>query len=197
MTTQQLNISLDQLGLTPEALADRVVELLAEQLTTSLHSDDEGNPVHRESPFIREMQVQVKKAVDAKVQSLAEKHILPRIEEMLTGIVLQKTNDWGEKKGDPVTLVEYLVERADAYLREPTDHWGKARGEPGTDYNWKASTTRIAGLIDKHLSFTIDSAMKKALAEVNASIVGGLEAAVKIQLGKITEQIKVVSTNAR
>ena len=90
--------------------------------------------------------------------------------------------------------MEYLVERGDAYLREPTDHWGKARGEPGTDYNWKASTTRIAGLIDKHLSFAIDSAMKKALAEVNASIVGGLEAAVKIQLAKITENFKIVST---
>ena len=94
--TQQLNISLDQLGLTQEALADRVVGLVAEQLTTSLHFDEDGRDVHRESPFVREMQAQIKKAVDAKVQSLAEKHILPRIEEMLSGIVLQKTNDWVE-----------------------------------------------------------------------------------------------------
>lgn len=195
---EQLNFTLEQFGLTPEVLGDRVVEIVARQLTTSIDHDENGDEVETRSPFIRGMQDQVKKLVDAKVQEIAERDLLPRITEMVETIVLQRSNEWGEKRGASMSFVEYLTARADAYLREPTDSSGRAKGEPGASaYDWRATTTRLAGLIDRHLHYSIATAMEAALKDLNKTIVGGLEGVVREQLQQIAGKIKIVSTEGR
>lgn len=194
---QPFNFTLEELGLTPEILQERVVEMVTASLTTSIECDEDGNEIESRSPFIRAMQSQVKALVDAKVQAIAERDLLPRIDSFIENIVLQQTNQWGEKNGKSVTFIEYLVQRADAYLKEPTDWHGRAKGEPGTDYNWSAKTTRLVALIERNLAHSIQAALETALKNINASVAGGLEQAIKIQLDQVVKNIKVVAVAGR
>jgi hypothetical protein len=51
-------------------------------------------------------------------------------------------------------------------------------------------------MIDKHLHFSIESAMKSAVSNANSAIVGGLEETVKIKLAEIAKSLKVTVKTA-
>lgn len=171
---------LEALGLSETDVLDKLVERLLEK-----YGEDETGYV---SDFEARMAKAVKEAVESKIAAAIEKHVLPRVAELVDGICLQETNTWGEKKGQPVTLTEYLVQRAEAYIREPVDFQGKTKEQDS--WNWKAKTTRIAHMVHEHLQYSIDTAMKKVLGEANSNIRKGLEDAVKVALANITVQVK-------
>jgi hypothetical protein len=52
-------------------------------------------------------------------------------------------------------------------------------------------STRITYLVNHHLQYSIETAMKKALANANSSIVQGIEGAVKIALANATAALQV------
>lgn len=182
-------LSLESLGISQEDLAERLVNKLAEGLLSSLDYDEDGYEFRGESPFAKKLNVMVKDRINALVEDLGNKHVLPRVTEMVEGLVLTETNRWGEKTGKSVTFTEYLVQRAEAYMVEPVDYNGKDKA--GGDYNWKASTTRVGHLVHAHLRYSIETAMKAALADANSQIVTGLEGAVKIALGSVRDKLKV------
>ena len=185
-----LNLSLEELGLTAESLADRVVEAVTRQLTTSIDHDEDGIECESRSPFIRAMQEQIRKAVDAKVQEIAERDLLPKIGQHIESMTLQTTNQWGQKTGKPMTFIEYLTAKAEAYLTEQVDYEGKGKGQRD-GYSWKGTQTRLTHIIHGHLHYSIERAMKEAVDGANKVIVGGLEAAVKVKLGEIASALKV------
>lgn len=184
-----MNITLESIGLSQDALAERVVDKLVEGLTTSLDYDEEGGEFRCASPFARKLNDMVKARIDVIVNDIGEKHILPRVTEMVENMVLQETNKWGEKVGQPVTFVEYMTQRADAWLREEVDYNGKTKGQDS--FGWRKSGTRVQHMIDQHLQYTVKTAMEKAVSGANQSIVGGLKQAVSIALDEVAQKLKV------
>lgn len=182
------NISLSSLGLTEETLADRVVDKIAGTLLESLQYDEEGGEWHGDSKFAQRLSTQVANRLNKIVDDLAEKHVIPRAAEMIESLVLQKTNQWGEKLGEPVTFVEYLTQRAEHWMREEVSFDGKTKGQDS--FSWKKFGTRVEYMIDKHLQYSIDRAMREAVGVANQTIVGGLKDAVNIKLGEIAIQLK-------
>ncbi len=182
-------LTLEALGLTEEKLADRLVEKLADHMLSSLQYDEDGGEWNGESRFAKRLSDQVAARLNKIVDDLGEKHVLPRVTAMVEDLCLQETNKWGEKVGKPVTFTEYLVQRADFWLREEVDYSGKTKAEVG-GYSFSKSGTRVSYMINQHLQHSISTAMKKALEEANKSIIGGLEEAVKIKLGQIAVQLK-------
>lgn len=173
------------LGITEEDVLDR--------LTERILSGAEGDDGYRER-FESLTRKAVKEQVDAILAKAVEDHILPRVAETVDNLTLEETNKWGEKKGTPpATFIEYLVQRAESYIREEVNYNGFAKGEERDSYNWSKSTTRIAYMINKHLHYSIDTAMKKALGEVDGTVRKGLEDAVKIALAniKLTVQTQI------
>jgi len=75
---------------------------------------------------------------------------------------------------------------------EPVSYDGKSKSPD--NYGWSPRSTRIVYLINSHLQYSIETAMKNALATANKSIVGGLEAAVKIALQDAQAKIKVTAS---
>lgn len=183
-------LTLEALGLTQESLAERLVDKLAEGLLSSLDYDEDGHTFRGESPFARKLNRMVKDRLDVLVSDLGERHVLPKVNEMVEGLVLQETNRWGEKVGQPVTFVEYLTQRAETWMREEVDYNGKSKGE-GDSYGWRKAGTRVSWVIDKHLQYSIETAMKGAVASANQSIIGGLQDAVKIKLAEVAASLKV------
>lgn len=181
-------LTLEALGLDQDKLAEKLVDRLAQNMLTSIGYDEDGDEWFGTSPFAKKLNNLVTARLDKVVNELADKHVLPRVEAMVEGLVLQKTNSWGEKVGEPVTFIEYLTQRADAWMREEVSYDGKTKEQDS--YSWRKRGTRVEYLIDQHLQYNISTAMKNALGEANKSIVEGLKAAVNIKLGEIAVQLK-------
>jgi hypothetical protein len=185
-------ITIESLGLSADELADRVVNKAVEALLSKhISGTDDGEPWEGfdDSPFAAAMQKRIKEKVEEAIDQIAGKHVLPNVAAYVETLCLQETNKWGEKRGEPVTFVEYLVARANAYLAEEVDFRGKTKTEEG--YGWKKNTTRVAYLVHEHLQYSIETAMKAALTDANSKIVGGIEAAIKIKLAEVAASLKV------
>lgn len=186
-------ISLEALGISKADLEEKLVSRLAEEFTTEVSWDEDGHAFQKPSSISKQIKAHVQAHLDAKVAQIAAEHVLPNVSEMVSNLVLQSTNQWGEKTGKPVTFIEYLTARADEYLREDVDMNGKSRAEAG-GYDFRKTTNRITYLVNRHLQHSIETAMKAALAQANSSIAAGLEGAVKHALAEATTKLKVAVT---
>lgn len=182
-------ITLKSLGLTEESLTEKLIDRLSDNIMSGVKYDEDGDYIGS-SPFANKLNKMVQEQLDAKVNEIAEKHLLPKISDMVENLVLQQTNAWGEAKGKSVSFIEYMTARAENYMTEKVSFDGKTKGESGS-FGWSANTTRVAYMIDKHLQYSISNAMKAALKDANSKIADGLSQAVKIQLEQATSKINV------
>lgn len=183
-------LTVESLGLTKGEILDRVVNRIADSLMEAWVADEDGEETAVKSQFARVMERKVMERVSVAVDEIAGRHVLPNVAAYVENLCLQETNRWGEKTGKSVTFVEYLVDRAEKYLREEVNYEGKSKDEKDS-YSWTKATTRIAYMVNKHLQYSIQSAMEKALKSANSAIVGGIEEAVKIKLGEVASALKV------
>lgn len=183
-------LSFESLGISKEDLTEKLLDRLVEEFTTEVTWDEDGEQSRRSNTMAKKITTQIKEHIDATIRRLGDEHVLPRVTEIVEGLVIQQTNTWGEKTGTPVTFIEYLVSRADAYMREDVDINGKSKDESG-GYSWSKSTTRITHMVNSHLKYSIDTAMRQALGNANKGIVGGLEAAVKHALAEAQAKLRV------
>lgn len=183
-------LTLESIGLDQDKLAERLVDRLAQNMLTSIGYDPDGDEWFGTSPFASKLNQMVKARLDQVVTDLADRHVLPRVNELVENLVLQQTNQWGEKVGQPVTFKEYLCQRAEAYMQEPVNYDGKTKGENG-GFSWSQRSTRIAYMVDKHLHYEIENAMKSAFAALNSSVAKGLHAATLAAINEVTGRLKV------
>lgn len=189
-----MNIDLQALGFTQEELQERVVERICEQLLTSIDYDpDSSDEYPVASRFQQAVEDMVKKRVDETINAIAERYLLPNVGKYIEDLTLQQTNQWGEKKGEPVTFIEYLVQRGKAYMQEEVDSNGKSKAESSSWYGSKQ--TRITYLIHHHLHYSIETAMKNALNVATGEIAKGIHETARHKLNEIAAAMKVsVST---
>ena len=185
-----MEISAEALGFSQEEIAQRVVEHISTLMLHRLERGEDGEDEEVASVFEVKLQERIKAQIDASIDLIAGKHVLPNITTHVEDLMLQETTRWGEKKKEPVTFIEYLTQRADAYLREEVDHGGKTKSERGSSYS-SGKQTRITYLVNNHLQCSITVAMENALKIANSSIVEGIEEAVKIKLKEVQERLKV------
>lgn len=185
-------ITLESLGLTQEELADRVVTKLAESIKTGVSYDEDGEEYFSDSNFMRTLNQKVQDMLNAKIDEIGEKHVLPKVTAMVENLVLQETNKWGEKRGEPVTFVEYMVGRAEAYMNEPVNYDGKTKEQSGS-YSFSPTQTRITHLIEGHLHYSISTAMKTALNDATTNIAKGINETVRLKLNEAIQGFKVTT----
>ena len=184
-----MTLTIESLGITRDEILDRVVAKIADQIISDAALDEDGVPTGTPTKFARILLKKVQARIDTAVEEIAGRHVLPNVAAYVENLCLQETNRWGEKVGKPVTFIEHLVQRAEAYLREDVDHNGKTKGEDS--YSWRKSGTRVAYMIHEHLQYSISSAMADALKNANSAIVGGIQEAVKIKLAEVAASLKV------
>jgi hypothetical protein len=176
-----LELNLELLGVTKEALTEMVVERMAE-IAESSADFSEGNLTCR----IKDL---VKTHIDARIGTLAELHVLPRVSEFVDNLVLQETSKWGEKVGSPKTVIEYVVSRCDAYLNEQVNSQGKTKAED--DYSFRPAGTRLARMIHEHLHYRIDESMKAVLGSGMKTLRDTILETSKIKLDEMAKALQV------
>jgi len=186
-------MNVTDLGFTPEELRALVIEHAADKLCAEVLGTDMADYAEEAvSTIDRKVKKQIDDSITPVINEAITKTLAPFVEGQLEQIVFQKTNEWGERTGEPQTFRELLIKRAEAWLVEPVNYDGKTQKEDS--YNWRAYTTRVANMVDKHLQSNIQSAMKAALENANSQIASGLAEAVKIGLANATAALKVAVT---
>lgn len=186
------NISIEDLGLSKEELAERVVNRAAELL---LNEDATGDVLDGEESELSlsladALQGRVTAKIDEAVENVAARNVLPNVESYVENFCLQKTNEWGEKRAEPVTFTEYLTHRAEAYITEKVDFDGRTKAE-ARGFGWSPNQTRISHMIDNHLQFHISVAVRNALADLNSKVSEGIAATVRAQLKQTLDRLKI------
>lgn len=176
--------ALESLGLDPKTIENRVVESIVATILD-------------EQSFDRALDEKLRVAINAKVDEIAEEHVIPELAKRIDGIVLQRTNKWGEDRGESCTLIEYITQRGEDYLAEKVDYDGRSKGDRDRMTGWTGTQTRIAHLIDRHLHYAIETAMENALKIMKDGIATGLEETVRIKLGELKESLKIKVTTKR
>lgn len=191
--TELTTAQLQALGISRDDIIEKVIDRCVDSLMSTQYFDQEdGSPYRAKSDVEKRITELCRKRVDEKVQQIADAHILPFVSERIEKLTLQKTNQWGEKAGAPVTFVEYLVARADSYLTEMVNYEGKSKDEVGS-YSFSGTQSRITHMINKHLHYSIETAMKNAVQHVNAALSKGLQETVKTKIDEIVSSLKIAT----
>ncbi len=178
-----MSMDFSALGLTKEDIVERIVDKAVAELF--------GGDYVENITFNVEQAIQARVDEEARkvVDKIGDEIVAPKVEAFIEGLSFQETSGWGEPKTPPKSWREMLVERAENYLVEKVDMNGKTQKQES--YNWRAHTTRIAYLVEKHIQFEIERAMKAALADANSKIAGGFVSAVKMSLAEILAKLKI------
>lgn len=184
---------LEAIGVSRDEILERIVAKAVERLFEERGFDEDGEPFIAASRLTESLITTLLSAVDEKVAALGETHVVPIVNELIEGHVLQETNKWGERVGSPLTFKEYLVSRADAYIKEPVDFEGKTKGEmrSGSYHTWRQDGTRIEHLIGKYLNQAVEKAVKAVIAKADAVIQGGFEQSIREQLRILSEELVI------
>lgn len=182
--------TLESLGLNVEELGNRIVDqAVFSILNASGFNPETEEEVRYESKFKREIEARIQRAVDDKIAALAEVHLLPRVGEMIETANLRPTNNYGEPKGEPMTFIEYIASRADAYMSEDVDLNGKNKSEG--DYNWRSAGPRLTVLMRSYIRHTLEEHAKKAVADVNTAVAKNIEKAAKDAITAAAGALKI------
>jgi hypothetical protein len=186
-----MNVTLESLGISKDAIEQKLIEHLAQELLTEIqYNYDDDSEYRARSSLAKKLDALVKQHIDTTINALAEKHILPNVSNYIENLNLQTTNQWGEKKGAPVTFIEYLTQRAEDYMQEKVNYEGKPKSEAG-GYSWSGTQTRITHMVHQHLHYSIETAMKQALQIATSGIASGLQETVKTKLSEVSQKLKV------
>jgi len=189
-----MELSIASLGFTQEELQERVIDRICETLLSSIEYDpDDGGEHPVASKFQQAIKKRVVQQCDDTINAIAEKHILPNVAQYIEELTIQETNNYGEKRGQPTTFIEFLVGRAKNYMQEPVDSSGKNKSESGNSY-WSGKETRITHLIHQHLQYSIETAMKDAMNVATGEIARGIHETARLKLNEIAASMKVQVT---
>lgn len=189
--------TLEALGIniSKEEIEERIVDQAVETLLSSTGWDPENEAETRyESKFKREIEKRIQEAVDTKIGALASEHLIPRVGEMIESVNMRKTNQYGEPKGDPMTFIEYIASRADAYMTENVNSAGQSKEESSDSYNWRLAGPRLTVLMRMYIGQTMDAAAKTAVNDVNKVIAKNIEKAALDAIHAATANLKVSVT---
>lgn len=182
--------SLEALGITADDLTNRIVDRCVEQLMTDVNFDEDGEEWRSRSRLAAQLDDRIKRQIDDTVNALAEKHVLPNVSAYIENLTLQTTNQWGEKKGQKLTFIEYLTQRAEDYMQEKVNFEGKPKSD-ANGFSWSGTQTRLTHMVHQHLHYSIETAMKQALQVATSGIATGLQETCKTKLSEIAQQLKV------
>lgn len=189
-----MQFDLQALGLSVEEIQQRVIDGIVEQICTDKMEDENGDLVYVTSHFKQRITDVVLKRVDEQIERIVSPILEPQVDHWLESVRIQQTNTYGQPKTEPETLLEYSIRSLNEYCYTGVDWQGRTaeqRRKAGSS-NWseRSETNRITFMIDQKLSKFMEEQMKDALKSANEAITGGLAAAVKFELQKLTAKIK-------
>jgi len=179
------------LGFTEKEIEDRLFDRLYDDLFHEKYFDESFDSYQCKDTLFSKF----KKHFDTKTEGLLNEHIGKFFELGFEKIINEKfylTNNYGEKKGDALTLREYIIAKVDKILKEPTDSSGRIKGE--RDFYASSSNKTFAeyladSLILKEAKQTIKDIYSKLAKEIGVSLYDSSKLNINEVLGKIVKKM--------
>ena len=181
---------LKEIGITKEELQEKVIEKVVRCVFERNSFDEDVDSVTVSTDFSNRLNKLVQDKIQATIDKLASKHVLPNVEKYIKELKIQKTNCYGEPKQEPLSFLEYLIQTAENYMTEKVNYDGKSKSQCDS-YSWKGEQTRVTHMVHRYLHYSIETAMKNALQNANSQIVKGLEETCKMKLAEISSQLQI------
>ena len=196
-----MEFSCEQIGLSEQELQDRIVSgiidrMLSKYVTiydydTGLESEDIEN-----TELKKRLDASIKEHIDKEIDRVAHTYLEPVTADLIENFKLQETTSWGEKKGEEMSLTDYLAKRCELYMAEPVNFEGKTKKEKGAySHDWKQSSTRMTYAIEKYLHYHMEQAMKKSLGNAHKilhdAIISTVSASLTEVVGKIKTKVEI------
>lgn len=172
-------MKIEDLGLSKNDL----VKLIVDKIFEEFYIDSQR---HYEETINKE----IRERIDKTIEDIGEKEIFPKVKEKIENICIEQTNNFGEKKGEPLTFIEYITKRAEEYMLEPVDRTGKSIDKGSYAYN-KDAHTRLMWLVSNSLSYSIECAVKDMLKDANKTIAKSIQETVTQTLKEVSQKIKI------
>jgi hypothetical protein len=173
------------LGLTQEELQNRVVHQIAYAAMQGW-VDYPGGEEGEQTRLGRELSTHAKKAIDAAVERIAAEAVVPKIDEMVSNLVLKQTDRWGHPTGDPISLEEYLATRGEEWLTAKVNYSGAT-----PSYNDNHQQARLVFLVHQQLESAVTRTVKILFADANKRLTDGLNEVVKNHLDQLIKNMTV------
>lgn len=187
-----MELTCEQLGITPDDIADRVATKIASTMLAKVvpdYDDETGAEFDTDKPtaFAEMVRKRVARKVEQAVESIADKRIGQNIAGRLEDMRFPQTNHYGEVKAEPLTLLEFIDRRVSTYLSENVDSEGRSGGNSYGD----KSRTRVVWMLEKYLAEQMKGHFQKALANANQQIVDGIAKTMKDKLAEVAAKLSV------
>jgi len=114
---------------TREEILDRAAKLVTESLPKGWDEDDERNTDDLVDRVTRKVRKNVHTAIDDSIDKFTKEVIEGRLLELVKSWSFETTSKFGEKKGEPVTISEYIIDRIDKHINEAVDCSGATRSD--------------------------------------------------------------------
>lgn len=188
-------ITLESLGLTEEEIQNRIVDKVCDRILSNRYfayedEDDEetSEGFTGDSPFRKEIEKRINQGIEDKFRELADQHIMPYITRRFENLLITMTNQFGERKGEQYTLVEYLTKLTEDYMLEDVDRHGYPKKDG--DYSFKSQGTRIAYAVDSFLAEKMETAMNEVISSGGKTLAQGLLEVCQKQMANVATNLK-------
>ncbi len=187
-----MSVTLEQLGLSVDGVRDVIVNKVSEELFEQLSRENGEDLESRILEIVRKRTVTL---MAERIDKVIGEAIEPRINDIVDNLVFQETNNWGEPKKPAMSLREKALHLAEQWMSEPVNYNGETK--KNDSYNWRKDSTRIIHMVEKRIQFTIEEAVKSAVADLNSKVAGGIADAVKHTMTEMLNKTKVTATLPR
>ena len=182
-----MNIDLQDLGINAEKIQDAVVAEITERILTGERGWDE-------SKFRREMDEQIKKHVQSGLEKVIAAVLQGEITAQIEALKFETTNGYGEKKGEPLTLREWVSKRITEYMNEDVNEKGLSREQDG--YSWKAAGRRAMVLFKVTMREEIQQSINAMWRDGNKPLLDAVQEAVTNQLTFLRDNLKLFTSTS-
>lgn len=186
---------LQMLGLDEAGLLEAVAERVAHRILVGGYDQDDEDRDCETAESARELKNELKqmaaKVMADKVDQIAARAVSPMISEMAEKLVLQTTNAWGEKRGEPMSLTEFCVKRAEEWMAELVSNKGQTAAESRDGYRWEKYCTRAEWMVGQQIRKQVDEALKAVAGEANGAVIEGLKAHLAAKLTELREELVI------
>jgi uncharacterized membrane-anchored protein YjiN (DUF445 family) len=168
---------LQSLGLTKEEMQERIINNAVKALLRENGSDEDGE-CECATTLSRRIGSKIEKKLDAIADDFVEKRIGAHVMEYIEKTLLNPTDHYGTKKGNPRTFAEYVIERFDSFLKEKVNEQGTV------DRYHDGCTERGAWLVMRHIREAIEKVIKESLGGAVNTIKDGIAGQIKNMLDR-------------
>jgi len=186
--------TLKNLGIDVATLQERIVEQAVEALLFHKDTDEDGNEFVSSTRLKEETRKRVETLIEGKLNLAFERHIVPKFDSIMENMVFTPTNRWGERQGEPKSLIEYLEHRCTRYMTEEVNLNGESKDETDRSYDWRAHGPRLTVMMRRYIGETLEKYAKAAVTDVNSKLADLMTNAARDAIAKVAAGAKVAIT---